>query len=122
MDICASFQKSIVEILSEKTKKAFKIFQTTFPKKKFSFSISGGVAANHEVRLSLEKISALHNTDFFAPPLSLCTDNGLMIAYAGGLRYINGDYDDLALTPKTRWPLDPENKMTIGFGRKGRKV
>ncbi len=122
MDICASFQKSIVEILSEKTKKAFKIFQKNFPKAKFSFSISGGVAANQEIRKSQENISKLHKTNFFAPPLSLCTDNGLMIAYAGGLRYISGDYDDLDLAPKTRWPLDPENQMTIGFGKKGRKV
>ncbi len=122
MDICASFQKSIVEILSEKTKKAFKIFQKNFPEAKFSFSISGGVAANLEIRKSQEKISKLHKTNFFAPPMSLCTDNGLMIAYAGGLRYIYGDCDDLNLAPKTRWPLDPENKMTIGFGKKGRKV
>ena len=74
------------------------------------------------VRKSQENISKLHKTNFFAPPLSLCTDNGLMIAYAGGLRYIYGDYDDLDLAPKTRWPLDPENQMTIGFGKKGRKV
>ena len=122
MDICASFQKSMVEILSEKTKKAFKIFQTNFPEAKFSFSISGGVAANLEIRKSQENISKLHKTNFFAPPMSLCTDNGLMIAYAGGLRYIYGYYDDLDLAPKTRWPLDPENQMTIGFGKKGRKV
>jgi len=72
--------------------------------------------------MALENISKLHKKDFFAPPLSLCTDNGLMIAYAGGLRYIYGDYDELDLAPKTRWPLDPENQMTIGFGKKGRKV
>ena len=67
MDICASFQKSIVEILSEKTKKAFKIFQKNFPEAKFSFSISGGVAANLEIRKSQENISKLHKTNFFAP-------------------------------------------------------
>ena len=122
MDVCASFQKSIVEIFTEKTKKAFKIFKKNFPETNFSFSISGGVAANQEIRIALKDLSFSNKTDFFAPPLSLCTDNGLMIAYAGGIKYIFGEHDDLNLSPRTRWPLDIDNHLSIGSGKKGRKV
>tara|TARA_B100001250_G_C19773528_1_gene778404 strand:- start:1216 stop:1860 length:645 start_codon:yes stop_codon:yes gene_type:complete len=122
MDVCASFQKAVVEIFTEKTKKAFKAFKKNFPETSFSFSISGGVAANQEIRVALKKLSLSNKIDFFAPPLNLCTDNGLMIAYAGGIKYIFGEHDDLSLSPRTRWPLDMESNLSIGSGKKGRKV
>ena len=98
------------------------VILTTFPQIKFSFSISGGVGANQEIRTALKNLCMEHMKQFFAPPLNLCTDNGLMIAYAGGIKYILGECDDFNLSPRTRWPIDIEHTQSIGYGKKGRKV
>lgn len=78
-DICASVQKSIIEVLVRKTIKAAKKYNVK------SILLGGGVAANQKLRDELElnaRRSAL-DAKIFCPPKNLCTDNAAMIgAYA----------------------------------------
>ena len=121
-DICASFQKSMKLIFEQKTKKAMELFSKVSSVKSLSFSLAGGVAANKEIRNSLRELCDNLGVRFSAPPLDLCTDNGLMIAYAGTQMFLGGQVDDMDLSPRPRWPIDIDNQHSLGFGKRGRKV
>ena len=45
--------------------------------------------------------------------MDLCTDNGLMIAYAGTQMYLGGQQDDMDLSSRSRWPIDIDNEQTL---------
>lgn len=89
-DLCASFQKTVTEILIDNVKKA--ISQTGINK----VVLAGGVSANSYIR---EKFLELKNEEIeiYTPDIKLCTDNAAMIASAGYYRYINGDRSSLEL-------------------------
>ena len=57
-----------------------------------------------EVRLRRELESKLDAEIVYAP-LNLCTDNGVMIAYAGALRLLGGAAEDLSITTRPRWSI-----------------
>lgn len=59
--------------------------------------LSGGVAANSHLRRRLSEIAKEHNAKIFIPPLSLCGDNGAMIAAAGYYEYKKGNLSDSSL-------------------------
>jgi N6-L-threonylcarbamoyladenine synthase len=65
----------------------------------------GGVAANKSIRAALEGVAASHDLPFYAPPLPLCTDNGVMIAWAGMEALQRGITNKLTVPAKPRWPL-----------------
>lgn len=73
-DIAASFNKSAIEVLTDKTTKAFEEYS---PK---SVVIAGGVSASPELRKQMKSVLPIE--PIFAEP-KLCTDNGAMIAAAG---------------------------------------
>ena len=50
--------------------------------------MSGGVASNHYLRSKLQELTQHYQLAFHAPPPKLCTDNGIMIAWAGIERLI----------------------------------
>ena len=110
--LCSSLQQVMVEILTERTGRAIDIFRQDYPQGK-GFVISGGVAANKPIRTGLEILAKQNKLDFYAPPLHLCGDNGVMIAWAGMERYNLNQYDELNVSARPRWPLDPnENKVS----------
>ena len=121
-DICASFQEAIKLIFENKTKKALKLFSKISSEEEIAFSLAGGVAANKTIRDSLKELCKELNVRFSAPPLDLCTDNGLMIAYAGAQIYLGGKEDNMELSPRPRWPIDINAQKSLGFGKRGRKV
>ena len=75
-DMAASFQQAVIDVLIYKTIKAAKQHK---PK---TIILSGGVAANKELRKQMEKAikKELSNISYQIPALNLCTDNGAMIA------------------------------------------
>ena len=120
-DLSAGFQAAIVDILTEKTRRALAEYLEMTPATP-SFAIAGGVAANGPVRAALMALCAELETDFVAPPLNLCTDNAAMIAYAGLERMRAGTVDDLTLSARPRWPLDDRAAPMLGSGKKGAKA
>ncbi len=90
-DVAASFQQSVVEVLTNKSIKAAK--ERGYDK----IVLAGGVAANSGLREMLVNECKAHNIDVKYPSLDLCTDNAAMIGCAAYYDYINGKVDDLGL-------------------------
>lgn len=120
-DLCAGFQMAVADVLAEKTRRALRLYMEDRPENPV-LAVAGGVAANQLIRSKLESVSAENGAQFFAPPLSLCTDNAAMIAYAGLERFRAGMIDDLTLTARPRWPLDRSSPSLLGSGKKGAKA
>lgn len=120
-DLCAGFQKAIVDTLAEKTRRALELYLEEAPSDPV-LAVAGGVAANSSIRTALETVSSELGVKFTAPPLALCTDNAAMIAFAGLERFRTGARDGLDLTARPRWPLDQSSPAMLGSGKKGAKA
>jgi N6-L-threonylcarbamoyladenine synthase len=68
--------------------------------------VAGGVAANGAVRAALAEAAAARGVRLVAPPVRLCTDNAVMVAWAGIERLRLGLSDGLDFAPRPRWPLE----------------
>ena len=117
-DLAASFQKTIEKILYKKSKIAFKEFQKISKKKRNTFVVAGGVAANKKIRKVLTDLSIKENFDPIFPPLDLCGDNAAMIAMVGLEKFKIKKYDNFDHPAKPRWPLDSEAIFLKGAGVK----
>lgn len=89
--MCASFQKTVTEILIENAKKAIK--QTEIN----TLVLAGGVSANSYIRNEFSKLEKEENIKIYYPELKLCTDNAAMIASAGYYNYLEGNLSDFTL-------------------------
>ena len=116
--LAASFQKTINEILYEKTKIAMEQFLKNKKNKTNTFVIAGGVASNLSIRENLIKLAKEKNFIPVFPPINLCSDNAAMIAWAGIERYKINLVDDLTFISKARWPLDKSAPFMKGPGLK----
>lgn len=114
-DICAGFQLAATESLLHKLKTAIAVYRTRYPQGK-DLVVSGGVAANTYLRQKLQQLADTEGLKFAAPPIRFCTDNGVMIAWAGMERALKGMYDDLDFKPRPRWPLDANAPKAAGAG------
>ena len=117
-DLAASFQKTIEEILYEKTKVAFQDFNKKNKQAKNTFVVAGGVAANKGIRNKLIEVSAENNFKTIFPDINLCSDNAAMIAMVGLEKYETKQYDALDLPASPRLPLDESAKFLKGAGVK----
>lgn len=71
--------------------------------------ISGGVASNEFLRnvaASMLRARGFDNMTVTAPKPGLCTDNALMIAWAGLKMYQAGWTTDLSFLPQREWPIE----------------
>jgi len=116
--LAASFQKTVNEILYEKTKVAMEEFLKSKKSKKNIFVIAGGVASNLSIRKNLTKVAEEKNFTSIFPPVNLCTDNAAMIAWTGIERYKINLTDSLEFPSKARWPLDSSAPFLKGPGLK----
>ena len=89
-DLCASFEKTVTEVLIENIRKA--IEQTGMK----SLAIAGGVSANSYIRSEILKLQS-DDLKVYMPDLKLCTDNAAMIGSAGYYNFINGKRDEFDL-------------------------
>ncbi len=100
-DLCAGFQAAVKDCLVDRLKHALQLVDMDFE----SVVLAGGVAANDYLRLALTQVCQEYHKEFVAPPLNLCTDNAVMIAWAGIERLNQGLTSDLDFQPRPRWPL-----------------
>ena len=116
--LAASFQKTIEDILCEKSKFAMSLFKENYNNKKNTFVIAGGVASNNKIRKKLIDLSINNNFEPIFPPINLCSDNAAMIAWAGIERFKLGLLNKLDFPAKARWPLDEKAPFLKGAGIK----
>jgi len=117
-DLAASFQKTVEEILFEKTKIAFKEFKKNNSNKKNIFVIAGGVASNNKIRKKLTNLSLKEKFEPIFPPINLCSDNAAMIAMVGLEKFKKKQFDNLDYPAKPRWALDENAVFLKGAGVK----
>ena len=116
--LAASFQKTIEDILCEKSKFAMSLFKENYNSKKNTFVIAGGVASNNKIRKKLIDLSIQNNFEPVFPPINLCSDNAAMIAWTGIERFRLGLLNKLDFPAKARWPLDEKAPFLKGAGIK----
>jgi N6-L-threonylcarbamoyladenine synthase len=105
-DLARSFVDSIVAVLISKAAKALKETGCKH------LVLAGGVGANLQLRYALNAMSKKNGFAVHYPPLELCTDNGVMIAFAGALRILSKNNDSTrsgAFDVKPRWDLASNN-------------
>ncbi len=99
-DIAAGFQRAVAEVLADRAGHAMAMM----PEAQL-LVVAGGVAANGTVRAALSGAAAARGVALAAPPVRLCTDNAVMVAWAGIERLRLGLADALDVAPRPRWPL-----------------
>lgn len=97
-DICASVQKTIVDILLINVKKALNKENIN------QIAIAGGVSANSELRTRLLELEN-ENYKVFIPKFEYCTDNAAMIAITGYYKFLQGEYASQQITPNARMKI-----------------
>jgi N6-L-threonylcarbamoyladenine synthase len=95
-DICASFQKTLIDILMDKLIKAAK--QTGIKE----ITIGGGVSANSGLRRRIEEEGRKRRWNTYLPEFKFTTDNAAMIAIAGYFHYLAGERCPLDVAPVSR--------------------
>lgn len=98
-NIAASFQASVVDVLTEKTYKASKEHRVK------QVIVAGGVAANKGLRTSLEKRFNDETRPLLIPPIRLCTDNAVMIAAAATILFEEKQFANWDLNGKASLDL-----------------
>jgi N6-L-threonylcarbamoyladenine synthase len=99
LDLIASFQRTVVDDLVGRTLAAAaeRGVRTVF--------VSGGVAANSELRRAFEAEAGPRGIEIYFPSRALSTDNAAMIAAAGYARFVAGELADATLNAEANLPL-----------------
>jgi N6-L-threonylcarbamoyladenine synthase len=95
-DLCASLQKSIIDILLSKLIKAS---EETGIK---TIALAGGVSANSGLRNAVQNEAKIRNWDTFLPEFRFTTDNAAMIAISGYYKFFEGNFSTLSVSPLAR--------------------
>ena len=98
-DVAASFQKAVVDVLTEN------VLLTCKRRKVNKIAIAGGLASNSTLRENLIKVAGKKGIDVLFPDMILCTDNAAMIGSAAYYNFINGKENNLSLNAKPNLKL-----------------
>lgn len=101
-DICASFQKTIIDIILNRLTNIFALKKVETK----NIVIAGGVAANRYIFNHLQNWAEKKSFKIITPPLNLCTDNAAMVAWVGVEKTKIGVHDNLNFKPRARWDLE----------------
>lgn len=104
-DVAASFQRAVVDVLADRAAHAMDMMGVRFPGTNL-LVVAGGVASNASVRAGLAEAAASRGFRLVAPPVRLCSDNAVMVAWVGVERLRNGWSDGLDANARPRWPLE----------------
>ena len=99
-DLAASFQKAVVDTLTQKAIRAAKEHHIN------KLAIAGGVASNSTLRKTMEAACVAENIQFYYPSPIFCTDNGAMIGVAAYYEYIKGT--------RSGWDLNAVPNLQLG--------
>jgi N6-L-threonylcarbamoyladenine synthase len=99
LDLIASFQRAVVDDLTTRTLAAAEQHNAR------AVLVSGGVAANRELRATFESEAGRRGIDVYFPSRALSTDNAAMIAAAAHPRYLNADFADATLNAEPNLAL-----------------
>jgi N6-L-threonylcarbamoyladenine synthase len=105
-NLAHAFVQSAIEVLSHKAIKALEELNCR------DLVVAGGVGANIQLREKLTQMAKDRGCNVHYPPIELCTDNGVMIAFAGALRLlqVNPVTQNLgAFDIQPRWDLSSLN-------------
>lgn len=97
-DLCASLQRTIVEVLMDKLIKAAK--ETGIKE----IALAGGVSANSALRAAVQDMERRRGWRTYIPDLALTTDNAAMIAITGWFKYRKGEFSSQEAAPFARIP------------------
>ena len=100
-DLCASVQRSIINILFKKLTQAAKDLNIK------EIAIAGGVSANSEIRSRLTEEGQKRGWNVYIPKFEYCTDNAAMIAIAGYFMHQAGLHTDQHVSAQARIPFSP---------------
>ncbi len=103
-DIAAGFQAAVTDVVADRARHAMAAFAATHGPS--TLVVAGGVAANRPIRAALLAAAEAAGFAFAAPPLRLCGDNAVMVAWAAIERLRAGAATGLDQAPRPRWPLD----------------
>lgn len=92
-DLCASLQKTIIDILINKLKHAAKDLKIT------EIAVAGGVSANSGLRNALIDLGKRHRWQVHIPPFAYTTDNAAMVAQAGYFKYLKQEFCPMNVAP-----------------------
>lgn len=95
-DLCASLQKTVIDILMKKLIKAAKDLKITH------IALAGGVSANSGLRKAFEELHTKRGWTVFVPKFAFTTDNAAMVASAGYRKYNKGIFCDQTVAPYSR--------------------
>ena len=99
-DVARAFEEAVTEVLAVKCRRALE--QTRCDR----LVVAGGVSANRRLRERLDLLARRAAARVFFPRPTLCTDNGVMIAYAGLLRLQAGEESTPWPQVRPRWNLE----------------
>jgi N6-L-threonylcarbamoyladenine synthase len=106
-DLCASIQTAIGDVILNRL--AHVLPQAIQAGCRHGV-VAGGVAANQYLRARMQGAVEAAELTWVAPPLRLCTDNGVMIAWAGMEKLQAGHADSLDTAARPRWPLSQRER------------
>ena len=95
-DLCASLQKTIIDILLKKLVKATQEYGIK------EVAIAGGVSANSGLRNAISETGRKRGWNTYIPEFKFTTDNAAMIAMVGHYKYLNGQFAEMDISPVTR--------------------
>ena len=106
-DLCASVQRTLVEILMNKLEKAAKELNIK------EVAIAGGVSANSGLREAMQKNSEKLGWEIYIPKFEYCTDNAAMIAMVAKLKFDRGEFTDLSVSATSRYDIEESFKKDV---------